>query len=202
MRKRAKLLTVIVACTLLVVLAFAAAACGSTDETTTTAAPATTTTTAAATTTSAAGTETTAGSMTVPSIQMTQELAAYLAQMQTLFGSLMSMPDTSNPLAITDVTKVTDAQIQTYEEALTQTKGALDGLKALKPPAELAAFQETLVGLIASEIDIATKAIDALKSKDQAAFDAAKAESEKLAAQMTAIFEQLAPLLMGGTATS
>ena len=55
---------------------------------------------------------------------------------------------------------------------------------------------------IESSIDIAGKAIDALKDKDQAAYDAAKAEAAALDAQMETILEQLVPLMMGGTATS
>ena len=165
MNKRVTLLTAISLCAVLVIIAFAASACGSADETTTTAAPATTTTAASTVTTAA-------GSATVPSL--TPELTAYLAQMQTLFSGLESMPDTSNPLVVTDISKVTDADIQAYQAALAQMKTALDGLKGLKPPAELASFQEALVNGIASEIDIAGKAIDALKSKDQVAFDEAK----------------------------
>ena len=198
MKKRMNLPTAIMLGVLLVVLAFAAAACGSAAQTTTTAAP-TTTTSAAATTTTAAGAT---GSVTVPSIQMTPELTAYLTQMQTVFGGLQSLPDTSNPLKVADISKVTDADIQTYDAALAQIKTALDGMKALKPPAELAAFQETLVQAIQSEIDIAGKAIDALKNKDQAAFDAAKADSDKLDAQMNTLLEQLVPLMTGGTATT
>ena len=193
MNKRVTLLTAIVLCVLLAIIAFAASACGSADETTTTTAP-TTTTTAAPTATTAVG------SMTVPSL--TPELTAYLTQMQTLFAGLKSMPDTSNPLAVTDISKVTDADIQTYQAALDQMKTALDGLKNLKPPAELASFQDALVTGIASEIDIAGKAIDALKSKDQVAFDEAKTASDALETQMNTILDQLVPLMMGGTATS
>lgn len=193
MNKRVTLLKVILLGVLLVVVAFAAAACGSADETTTTAAP-TTTTAAASTATTAAG------SMTVPSL--TPELTAYLTQMQTLFAGLDALPETSDPMAVTDISKVTDADIKAYETALDQMKTALKGLKDLKPPAEIAAFQDALVKGIESSIDIAGKAIDALKDKDQAAFDAAKADADALDAEMETILEQLVPLMMGGTATS
>ena len=192
MNKRMTLLTAITLGVLLVVLAFAAAACGSADETTTTAAPVTTTT--------AAATATTAGTGTVPG--MTPELTAYLGQMQTLFAGFEALPETSDPMEVADISKVTDADIKAYEAAVAQMNTALDGLKDLKPPAALAAFQDALVKGIESSIDIAGKAIDALKDKDQAAYDAAKAEAAALDAQMETILEQLVPLMMGGTATS
>ena len=137
----------------------------------------------------------------MPSLQITPEVTSYLAQMQTVFGSVSSLPDSSSPFKVTDVSQVTDAQIKASEASLAQIQSALDQLKALKPPAELAAFQEALITGITSEIDIGSKAIDALKNKDQAALDAAKAESDKLDAQMNSILDQLTPL-MGGTATS
>ena len=120
--------------------------------------------------------------MTVPSL--TPELTAYLTQMQTLFAGLDALPETSDPMAVTDISKVTDADIKAYETALDQMKTALNGLKDLKPPAEIAAFQDALVKGIESSIDIAGKAIDALKDKDQAAFDAAKADADALDAEM------------------
>jgi hypothetical protein len=213
MKKRA-ILTATVVCVLLVVLAIGAAACGG-GATTTTAAPTTTTaapttTTAAATVTTGAATDTTAGATattaagatTVPSIQMTAELTAYLGQMQTLFAGLSSIPDSEDPLKISDVSKVTDAQIATAEKAMEQIKTALAGLKDIKAPAELAAFHETLSNAITGELAVAAKAIQALKDKNQAAFDAAKAEGDKLEAQLNTALEQLVPLMMGGTPTS
>ncbi len=205
--------SIVVALALLLVLAFAVAACGSSSETTTTAAPATTTTAAAATTTTAAAatgttvsgsdtTASTAGSVTVPSITMTPELTAYLAQMQSLFGSFAAMPDEADPFSVTDISQVTDAQIQAAEAALAQIKTAVEGLKKLQPPAELKAFQDTLVSAIESELSIGAKAIQALKDKDATALAAAKAESDKLDAQMSSMIEQLAPLIMGTMTTA
>jgi hypothetical protein len=211
MNKRTTLTMALVACMLLVAFAFAVVACGSNTETTTTAAPATTTSAAATTTTatapatstSAGATNSTAaGSFTLPSIQMTPEIETYIQQMTAVFGSLQSLPEEDKPFSITDISQVTDAQIKTFEDAMTQMKAALEGLKALKPPADLAPFQEALTSLVSNSIDIGGKALDAMKNKDQAAFDAAKAESDKLETQMTSILAAIMPLMMGGTATS
>ena len=177
-------------------------ACGSGDAATATTAAPTTTTLAAVTTTSAGGTATTAaGSVTVPSVQATPELTSYLAQIQVVFATVASLADSADPTKIADASQVTDAQIKAAEAALAEIRTALDQLKALKPPAELAAFQAALVAGIATEVDIVSKAIDALKNKDQAALDAAKASASQLETQMSAILDQLLPL-MGGTPTS
>jgi hypothetical protein len=215
MKKRMTATTTAVVCVLLLALALSVAACGGGSTTTTGAA--TTATTAAATSTTAtsapvtatsAGTSdtgataTTAGSVTVPSIQMTADVTAYLQQMQTVFGSMQSLPDAANPLKITDVSTVTDAQIKSFEQTVAQMKSSLDGLSKITPPAGLATFQRTLATALQGLYDAATKAVQALKSKDQAAFDAAKAESDKVTTQMQSVLESLVPLMMGTTATS
>jgi hypothetical protein len=222
MKRRMTLATTIVLCVLIAALAVGLAACGS-GGTTTTAAPATTTTiaptttaavattttaattatTAAATVTTAASTDTTAaGSFTMPSIQMTPEIQAYAQQLTAWAATLQSLPDSADPLQFTDVSQVTDAQVAAGEAGVKQIRTAVDQLKAITPPAELAQFQTLLANAILSEADIAERALDAIKNKDQAAFDAAKADGDKLEEQMNGLFDSLMPLLMGGTATS
>lgn len=201
MAKRATRVATIIACLLIAVLAIGATACGS-GATTTTAAP-TTTTAAPATTTSAAGTPTTAaGSVTLPSLQMTPEVQTYLQHMQQWLTALNSISSTDDPLKITDVSKVTDAQITAAEAVASKAHAALDQLKAITPPAALAAVHQSLVTLISGAADLTDKAIAALKKKDQAALTAVEAQANQLEAQMNSLFQSLLPLLMGGTATS
>ena len=215
MTKRVTLATAIVACVFLAALAIGVVACGSGGATTTTAAAPTTTvgptttaaptttTVAPATTTSSAGTATTAaGSVTVPSLQMTPEVQAYVQKMQQWGLALASIPETDDPLKITDVSKVTDAQISAAEAVSSQAHAALDQLKAIVPPAALAALQQSLVTIISGAVEATDKAIDALKKKDSAAFAAAKTQADALETQMDTLFQSLTPLLMGGTATS
>lgn len=199
MKSKTTLLITIVACVVLATLAFAAAACSSGD-TTTTAAPATTTTAAApaGTDTTAGATDTTAAGVTVPSIEMTPDVQTYLGQLTVAMGSLQALPDSTDPFKM-DPATVTDAQIASSNDALAQVQKALDALKALTPPDSLKTIHETLVNAFSSEIDVAKKAIEALKNKDQAALTAAKAESDKIDQQMTDFFNQLVPMMSGGT---
>jgi type IV pilus biogenesis protein CpaD/CtpE len=212
MNKRMTLVAALVF-VLVAALTLGLTACGSSDKTTTTAAPATTTTAASVTTTTAAaGTATTAaggaattlpaGSFTVPSIEMTADVQAYIAQMQTFATALSAIPDADDPLNITSVSGVTDAQITAAEAISTQAHAALDQLKAITPPASLKQLHDGLTQLIATAVDATDKAISALKSKDQAALDAAIAQAKTMDSQMNSMFESLAPLLMGGTPTS
>jgi hypothetical protein len=227
MNKRVILATVILACVALAALAFGAVACGSggaaatttmtappttmmaapttTTAPPTTAAAAATTTSGAATTVTTAGTTTTVdiGSLTLPTLQMTAEVQAYMQQMQAWAVTLQSVaPEGGDPLNVTDISKVTDAQVTAAEGMAAQAHKALDGLKAIKAPAELAAFHQALVGVIASAVDATDKGVQALQKRDQALFDAAKAQMDQIDTQMGSLMETLMPLLMGGTTTS
>jgi hypothetical protein len=219
MRNRMFVATVIVACVLLAALAFGVAACGGEAATTTsaaatptTAAPATTTTAAAGSPTSAAAptttagdgatTTTAAGSVTIPTLQMTPEVQAYIQAMQVWSAALQSIPDAGDPLSITDVSKVTDDQIKAAEGIQTQAHAALDQLKAIKAPAALEAFQNSLVSIISTAVDATDKAVDALKTKSQEKLDAAIAQVNGIEDQLGTLMGSLMPLLMGGTATS
>jgi hypothetical protein len=165
--------------------------------TTATAAPATTTESSATTATTAA-----AGSVTLPSLQMTPELQAYIQQMQTWAGALDVLPSADDPLLITDLSEVTDVQVKAAEAFATAAHGALDQLKAIKPPAEVAALQESLISALSSEVDATDKAVQALRSKDQAMLDAAIAESGQLESQWEGLMDSLESLLTGGTPAS
>jgi hypothetical protein len=189
MSKRPTPTMTVLVCLLLTALALGTAACGSAGGTTTTAAPATVTT----------------GSVTVPSVPTTPEVQTYINQMRAWSATMAKITpaDAANdPLKIADVSKVTDAQVSTAETMATQAHAALDELKAIIPPASLAAFQQMLVSLISSAVDETDKMVAALKNRDQSALDAARAQGDRLEAQLTSLMETLAPLLMGGTATS
>ena len=162
-------------------------ACGSTVVTTTTAVALATVTTQPAT------------------ARMTPELQAYLQHMQAwsaVMAKITPADAADDPLKITNVSKVTDAQVSMAEAMATQAHAALDQLRVITPPPALTAFQQMLVSLISGAVDATDKTVKALKNRDQAALDAARAEGDRLEAQLTSLMETLAPLLMGGTATS
>ena len=204
MRRWWKLATSFLACLMLTGLVLGTTACGSAGGTATTAAPAT------ATQTSPGGSGSTAttaasGSSTLPSIQMTPEVQAYLQQMQAWSAAMAKITPANaadDPLKIIDVSKVTDAQVTTAETMATQAHAALDQLKAIIPPPALTAFQQMLVSLISSAVDATDKTVAALKDRDQTALDAARAQGDRLEAQLNSLMGTLAPLLLGGTATS
>ena len=203
MRKRPTLASVLLASFVLVGLAFGTGACGSAGGTPSTAAASVTTTTQPST--GEPGGTATTGSATLPSIQVTPEVQTYLQQMQawlTAMAKITPEDAADDPLKITDVSKVTDAQVGTAETMAAQAHAALDQLNAITPPAALTAFQQMLVSIISSAVDATDKTVAALKDRDQAALDAARARGDQLEAQLTSLMEELAPLLMGGTATS
>jgi hypothetical protein len=161
------------------------------------AAGATTTSGAAATTTTAASV-----SVTLPSLQMTQAVQAYIKQMQAWGDALDVLPQGDNPLSVTKVSEVTDAQVKAAEAFATAAHGALAQLKAIKPPAEIAAFQETLTTALSSQLDATDKAVQALRTKDQALLDAAIAQGDQLSPQWSALMDSVQSLLTGGTPSS
>jgi hypothetical protein len=212
MNKRVNAATLVLVCAVLAALAVGLVACGSEAATTTTAPSTTATTapptTAAPTTTSPeappSSTESTAGtgSVTVSSLEMTPELQAYLQQLETWAATLETPGAENESLDITDISQVTDAQVQAAEAVQKQTHAALDGLKAIEPPAQLKSLHDNLVGILASGVEAVDKAVEALKKKDQAMFDTAKAQMDQIGSQMEGLFESMASLLMGGTPTS
>jgi hypothetical protein len=183
-------------------------ACGG--EATTTTVQATTSSTRAVTTTSAvapatttsgaATTDTTAAtdSVTLPSLQITPELQAYIEKMQVFAASLQVLPAADDPLSVTDASEVTAAQVTAGEAFATMAHGALDQLKAIQPPAEVAAFHENLIVVLLAEVNATDKAAQALRNKDQAMLDAAKAESGQLEMQWSGLMDSLQSLLSGG----
>ena len=194
--------------TLLFALTLVVTACGG--EATTTTSQATTSSTRVVTTTSAvvpatttsgaATTDTTAAtdSVTLPSLQMTPELQAYVQKMQVFAAALQVLPAADDPLSVTDASEVTAAQVKAGEAFATMAHGALDQLKAINPPAEVAAFHENLGTVLLAEVNATDKAAQALRNKDQATLDAAKAQSGQLEMQWSGLMESLQSLLSGG----
>ena len=216
-RKESVLLIVLIPA--LLAFALVATACGG-DETTTTIQAMTTSTQAAtdstqvvttsstavsATTTSGAATTATTtatASVTLPSLQMTPAVQAYIKQMQAWADALDLLPQASDPLSITSVSTVTDEQVQAAAAFATMAHGALDQLKTIKPPAEVAAFQESLTTALSSQVDATDKAAQALRNKDQAMLDAAIAQGDQIELQWSALMDSVQSLLTGGPPAS
>ena len=166
-----------------------------------------TTTSTAVSVTSTIGAATTAttaatGSVTLPSLPMTPEAQDYIKQMQAWADALDLLPQADDPLSTTDVSEVTDEQVQTAAAFAATAHGALDQLKAIKPPANLAAFQESLTTALSGEVDATDKALQALRNKDQAMLDAAIAQSDQLGSQWGGLMDSLDSLLTDGTPAS
>jgi hypothetical protein len=199
----------------LLALALVVTGCGgggttTTIQATTTSTQAATTSTQTATTTSANTSATTASgaattattatteSVTLPSLQMTPAVQAYIKQMQAWANTLDLLPEADDPLSITDASDVTDAQVKAGEAFATAARGDLDQLKAIKPPAEAAAFQETLITALSGEVDATDKALQAVQNKDQAMLDAAVAQGDQLESQWGGLMDSLSSLLASG----
>ena len=203
----------------LIALALVATACGvakttTTIQATTTSSQAATGSTQGVTTTSvAAGATTTSGgvtttsteaatSVTLPSLPATAEVQAYIEQMQAWAGALDTLSQADDPLSITDVSEVTDAQLKAVEDFATRAHAALAQLKAIKPPAEAAVFQEALITSLSGQVDATDKAVQALKNKDQALLDAAIAQGGQLALEWSGLMDSVQSLLTGGPPAS
>ena len=133
---------------------------------------------------------------------MTPEVLAYIKQMQAWADALDLLPQADDPLSITSVSKVTDEQVQAAAAFAIMAHGALDQLKAIKPPAEVAAFQESLTTALSSQVDATDKAAQALRNKDQAMLDAAIAQGGQIELQWSALMDSVQSLLTGGTPAS
>ena len=204
---------------LVLALALLVVGCGgSTASTTTTAtaaavttAPPTTTTTlrttttmAATTTTQVMMTTTTAAPATttsVAAITPSPELRAYALKLVAWGTALEQIPD-AVALSTTHISKVTHAQLKAAEAYATAAHGALDKLKAIEPPAEAAAVQKTLITEFSGVVDAVDKGVQALKNKDQAMLDAASAQAEDFASQISALMQAWESSVTGGTPTS
>jgi hypothetical protein len=158
----------------------------------------------AITTSGAATTATTTAtvSVTLPPLQMTPEVQTYIKQMQVWADALDLLPQADDPLSITSVSKVTDEQVQAAAAFAIMAHGALDQLKAIKPPAEVAAFQESLTTALSSQVDATDKAAQALRNRDQAMLDAAITQGDQLELQWSELMDSVQSLLTGGTPAS
>ena len=218
MKPRESVLLIVLIAALLA-FALVATACGGDETTTTIQAPTTSTqaatnssqavttssTAASAITTSGAATTATTTatvSVTLPPLQMTPEVQTYIKQMQVWADALDLLPQADDPLSITSVSKVTDEQVQAAAAFAIMAHGALDQLKAIKPPAEVAAFQESLTTALSSQVDATDKAAQALRNRDQAMLDAAITQGDQLELQWSELMDSVQSLLTGGTPAS
>jgi hypothetical protein len=204
MNRRVTLLAVVLACVVLAAaLVIGAVGCGG-GGTTTTAAPATTTTAAApATTATSAATATTAagatGSSTAGSLPATAELDKYKTDMLGFAQELLALPTTGDPSKFTDLSKITDADVQAATAYVGVIHSAFDKLKAIKPPAEFAAAHQKIVDGISKLVDATDKLMAAIVKKDAAAFAAAQKDGEAIATELQGLMQQLGPLFGLGT---
>jgi hypothetical protein len=169
-----------------------------------TTAPPTTTTTSATTTTSQATTTTTAAPATTTSgaaTALTPELKAYALQLVAWGTALQQIPQ-ADGFSITDISKVTAAQLKAAEAYATALHGALDQLKAIKAPAEAAVVHESLTTAFSGLVDATDNGVKALKNKDQAALDAANAQAANLVSQITQLMQSWQSSVTGGTPAS
>jgi hypothetical protein len=198
-----RLLAVILACVVVTALVIGAVACGSgTAATTTTAQPATTTTAmATSTTTSQAAPATTSSSgptasSTATSFQLSPAMRQYGTELSDFGMALASLPEGS-PLGITDVSKLTSAEIQAAAAYATAVHTVLDKLKAIQPPAEIAASHQKLVYAINGFVAATDKGVQALQNRDQAALSGAQSDAVTYYTQMGTSIEELRPYLSG-----
>lgn len=168
-----------------------AAAVTTAPPTTTTTLPTTTTTVATTTTTQMMITTTTAAPATTTSVAATApspEVRAYAQQLVAWGIALEQIPD-SVALSTTHISKVTHAQLKAAEAYATAVHQALDKLKAIEAPAEAAAIQKSLITDFSGVVNAVDKGVQALKNKDQAMLDAASAQAEKFASQISALMQ-------------
>jgi hypothetical protein len=100
---------------------------------------------------------------------------------------------TGSPLMVLDIGTITSADVQAATAYVTALAGALDELKAIQPPAEVAATHQKLVGAMSGLLAAATKGAQALQAKDGAALSAAQSDAQPYEAQITALTQELKP---------
>ena len=157
------------------------AATTSTAQPITTALPATTTTVMATSTTTPAP-ATTAGSgaiasSTATSLQATPTTSDYGTAMYNFALDFATLP-TGSALMVLDMSTVTSADVQAASAYVTALSGVLDELKAIQPPAEVAATHQKLVDAMSGLLAAAGKGAQALQAKDQAALSTAQSDAQ------------------------
>ena len=194
MNKRS--LATIIGCLVVTALVMGGTGCGSgTAATTTTAQPATTTTAmAASTTTSAAAQATTSSSGATVSSTTTLVLSPAMQQYRNeivAFGQALASLPNGDPTSVSDVSKVTSEDLQAGTAFVTAMHSAIDKLKAVQPPPELAAVHQQLVDAVSGLAAVTDKSLQALQGKDQAALSAAQSEGKPLASKILTLLQGL-----------
>ena len=192
-----RLLATIIGCLVVTALVIGGTGCGSgTAATTTTAQPATTTTAmTTSTTTSAAAQATTSSSSTTvsstaTSVQLSPAMQKYRTEILAFGQALVSLPN-GDPTSVSDVSEVTSEDLQAATAFVTAMHGAVDKLKTIQPPPEIAAVHKQLVDAVSGLAAVTDKSMQALKDKDQAALSAAQSEGKPLAAKILTLLQGL-----------
>lgn len=192
-----RLLASIIVCVVVTALVFGGTGCGSgIATTTTTAQPATTTTamaTSTTTSTEARATTSSSGataSSTATSVQLSPAMQQYRTEILAFGQALVSLPE-GDPTSVSDVSKVTSEDLQAATAFVTAMHGAVDKLKAVQPPPELAAVHQKLMDATSGLAAVTDKSMRALQDKDQAAQSAAQSDGTTLAAQILTLLQGL-----------
>jgi hypothetical protein len=114
----------------------------------------------------------------------------YRTELLAFGQALMSLPQ-GDPTSVSDVSKVTSADLQAATAFVTAMHSALDKLKAIKPPAEIAGPHQKLVDAITSLVAATDKSMQALQDKDQAALVAAQSDASALSEQILTLLGEL-----------
>jgi hypothetical protein len=161
--------------------------------TTTGASGATTTSNANGATTTSAGPDGT-DSSTETTVALSPALQQYKSDMSQWAAIFETLPE-GDPTEITDVIDTSQVDVDAAVQFAAAVHGLLDQLKAIQPPAEIAATHQKLVDVIADLVAATDKAVDALKNKDQAAMDAVLADKAAIEDRAGPVFESLTPFL-------
>jgi hypothetical protein len=159
---------------------------------TTTAVPTTSTTLPTTTTTTAAPTTTTL-SEAVKVAQYGAAMGAWLVAFGNWTDTLVETPD--------DVTTLTDADIQRDQAALTQLHSFSDQLHAIEAPAAVAAVHQKVVDGFDVLVTLTEEGTAAEVSRDQAAYDGASAEVDKVSTALMTALEEWQTAVQGALPT-
>lgn len=172
--------------------------CGPSDSTTTVT-PTTTTETDPSQTATAAVTTTSTpdqAGLSTPFVEKTgPPIEQYRSEMRAFGQALEDLPTTDDPSYFTDVTAVSDAQLEAAQEYVSDLQSAIAQLKAIQPPAEIADAHEEVVAGIEALATTTDKLMIALENKEQAAFDAALTEGQAAVEALQGSMEALGSLL-------
>jgi hypothetical protein len=114
----------------------------------------------------------------------------YRTELLAFGQALMSLPE-GDPTSVSDVNKVTGADLEAATTFVTAMHSALDKLEAIKPPAEIAGPHQKLADAITSLVAATDKSMQALQEKDQAALVAAQSDASALSEQILTLLGEL-----------